>query len=102
MLEAQDDSTHIKSSQTSLKLVSDTSVVVGDDNVPSIYQPSTSELNFAEMLEAQDDSTHIKSSQTSLKLVSDTSVVVGDDNVPKMPQQCALRAAMAKQSRTSL
>ena len=48
------------------------------------------------MLEAQDDSTHIKSSQTSLKLVSDTSVVVGDDNVPKMPQQCALRAAMAK------
>ena len=39
---------------------------------------------------------HIKSSQTSLKLVSDTSVVVGDDNVPKMPQQCALRAAMAK------
>ena len=73
-----------------------------DSTSSSIYQPSTSELNFAEMLEAQDDSTHIKSSQTSLKLVSDTSVVVGDDNVPKMPQQCALRAAMAKQSRTSL
>ena len=57
-----------------------------DSTSPSIYQPSMSVFNFAEMLEAQDDSIHVKSSQTSLKFVSDTSVVIGDDNDPTVPQ----------------
>ena len=57
-----------------------------DSASPSIYQPSMSVFNFAEMLEAQDDSIHVKSSQTSLKFVSDTSVVIGDDNDPTVPQ----------------
>ena len=51
-----------------------------DSTSSSIYQPSMSVFNFAEMLEAQDDSIHVKSSQRSLKFVSDTSVVIGDDN----------------------
>ena len=57
-----------------------------DSTSSSIYQPSMSVFNFAEMLEAQDDSIHVKSSQTSLKFVSDTSVVIGDDNDPTVPQ----------------